>query len=341
MNDKLFVAASVIVPSYRGERRLPELLERLARQDFEGTWEVVVALDGESDGSRDILDEYRDRLPLRVVASTERRGVCATLNDAYEAAAGAVLIRCDDDLSPAPNMVRRHVEHHATTEAPVGVIGATRDVFADTPYARAYGIPANRRHLAGVYRRRDDMIWMHWAAHNSVTRETWDRAGGFDTRFSYGEDSELGFRIHESGVRIIIDPELEIEHRGPAPDAEHRIPRAFLSGASRKAFAKAHPGVRHEDAVWGSLRAWLWAAGVNAFTFALRSAAGCRRYGRAVDGLPCRNTDLAARSPHRAGCRGCRQGRISCRTGISVQLRLAGEPRHGRTAGGRGRRAVQ
>ena len=278
--------ASVIIPSYRGEQRLPELLERLTRQDFEGAWEVVVALDGEDDGSRAVLETYRDRLPLTVIASMQSRGVAETLNGAYEVAQGEVLIRCDDDLSPEPHMVRRHVELHASSDVPLGVIGATRDVFADTPYARAYGIPANRRHLATAYKRDETETWVHWAAHNSVTRETWDLFGGFDPNFAYGEDGEFGFRLREAGVRIVIAPELEIAHRGPAPSAGVRITRAFVSGASRHEFERAHPGTVRPPAAPGSLAGNLWNGAVGALAASVRSQGGYRRYGRAIDGLP-------------------------------------------------------
>lgn len=280
------IAASVIVPSFRGEQRLPELLERLTVQDFEGTWEVVVALDGEFDGSRAVLAGFEDRLPLRVIASAENRGVVPTLNDAYAAAAGDVLIRCDDDLSPKPDMVRRHVDWHTANAAALGVIGATRDVFPDTPYARAYGAPANRRSLEAVYRRSADMRWMHWAAHNSVTRETWERVGGFDPRFTYGEDSEFGFRLFRDGVHIVVDPALEIEHRGPASSAAVRLPRAFVSWVSRREFESAHPGAHHENARGTSVPARLWDAAVGATSAVLRSPAAFARVGRAIDRLP-------------------------------------------------------
>ena len=59
---------------------------------------------------------------------------------------------------------------------------------------------------------------------------------------TYREDSELGLRLARSGVEIVIDPELEIEHRCPATDAATRAGRAFTSGASTVAFETRHPG---------------------------------------------------------------------------------------------------
>ena len=111
------------------------------------------------------------------------------LNDGYAAARGRVLIRCDDDLTPGPDMIRRHLAHHAAGGQEVGVMGPTEDIFPDSPYAMAYGRPATERSLRAAYARPADQRWVGWAAHNSVTRSAWDRAGGFDPRFVYGQDS--------------------------------------------------------------------------------------------------------------------------------------------------------
>ncbi len=45
---------SVIIPSYRGARKLPNVLKALSRQTYPG-FEVVVALDGSADDSLAVL----------------------------------------------------------------------------------------------------------------------------------------------------------------------------------------------------------------------------------------------------------------------------------------------
>ena len=200
-------AASVIVPTHRGAHRLPVLLEALAGQVVEEPWEVVVVLDGVLDDSPRVLEQWRDRLDLHVVVHPEPLGLVDALNDGYAAARGRVLIRCDDDLTPASDMVRRHIAHHAVP-GDLGVMGPTRDVFPDTPYASAYGRPATSRSLRAAYVRPPEERWVGWAAHNSVTRAVWARAGRFDPRFVYGQDSELGFRLAQEGVHLVVDPEL-------------------------------------------------------------------------------------------------------------------------------------
>ena len=155
------------------------------------------------------------------------------------------MLRCDDDLTPRPGLLAGHLARHRERPAgaaPLGVISMTRDVFPETPYAAAYGRPANERLLAQAYSRPAEERWQHWAACNSVPRSAYEAVGGFDPGMAYREDSELGLRLARSGVELVIDPALEIEHRGPAPDAETRVSRAFTSGASTAAFDERHPG---------------------------------------------------------------------------------------------------
>lgn len=276
--------ATVIVPSHRGAHRLPTLLQALAAQDHEGPWEALIVLDGVLDDSRTVLDRFAERVPLRVLAFPEPRGVCSALNDGYAAAAGRVLIRCDDDLRPAPDMVRRHVAWHQGRDD-LGVIGTTRDEFPDTIYARVYGRVANERLLRSAYARPVDQRWVSWAAHNSVTRESWDLAGGFDPSFVYGEDSELGYRLHLAGVHMEIDPALEIPHLGPATTAADRIPRAFVAGASRRRFAQTHPeaGRPPVSAAPASPAARAWGLGTRTLSAIVRTREGHRRVGAAVE----------------------------------------------------------
>ena len=306
-------AASVIVPTHRGAHRLPVLLRALADQDVEEPWEVVVVLDGVVDESPRVLEQWSDRLDLRVVVHPEPRGLVEALNDGFAAARGRVLIRCDDDLTPGPEMVRRHLAHHATGQD-VGVMGPTRDVFPDTAYAIAYGRPATARSLAATYSRPVEQRWIGWAAHNSVTRRVWDRAGRFDPRFVYGQDSELGFRLAQAGVHLVVDPALELEHRGPALDTATRAPRAFVSGASRRLFLSVHGPARSPAAPVAGIRAHIWQAMVRAISTMVRSREGYARAGRLVDGAlrvlpPPVGGRLVAVVVESAGRSGLRHGR--------------------------------
>lgn len=278
-------ALSVVVPTRGGASRLPVLLDALAGQVLDEPWEVVVVLDGDVDGSRALLASYADRVPLRVVERTGGNGVGAALAAGYAEARGEIVLRCDDDLTPAPGFLAAHLARHRARPpgaAPLGVVSPTRDVFADTAYAAAYGRPANQRLIEQALARPADERWRHWAACNSVPRAAYEAVGGFDTTMGYREDSELGLRLARAGVEIVVDPDLEIEHRGPAPDTCTRAARAFTSGASTLAFDARHPGTHAAPA---GPRAGAWDRAVALAAARIGSREDAATLGRGVDAL--------------------------------------------------------
>ena len=68
-----------------------------------------------------------------------------------------------------------------------GVVGLYRNVYPDTAYARIYGRDWDRRFRQEAYQVRADQLWRYWAGNVSVTRETWEEVGPYDTSFrAYG-----------------------------------------------------------------------------------------------------------------------------------------------------------
>ena len=233
-------SASVVVPTRGGAGRLPALLRALAAQTHPDT-EVVVVVDGDTDGSADVLTGWAGRLDLHPVVLPENRGRSAALNAGFAVARGEVLLRCDDDLEPTPEHVARHVAHHLG-EGRVGVIGLCPNVFPDTPYAAAYGRVRDRRFAEAAYAMSAGLRWRLWGANVSVARETWAAVGPYDEEFrAYGwEDVDWGYRLHRAGAALIVDPHVAAPHHGAATTTRVRARRAFHSGAARHAFEAKH-----------------------------------------------------------------------------------------------------
>ncbi|MCY7392121.1 MAG: glycosyltransferase, partial [Leptolyngbyaceae cyanobacterium CAN_BIN12] len=58
---------SVILPCYNGAETIAVQLNALVQQQWSEDWEVIVVNNGSTDNSVEIVEEYRDRLPLRIV----------------------------------------------------------------------------------------------------------------------------------------------------------------------------------------------------------------------------------------------------------------------------------
>lgn len=236
-------AASVVIPSRGGCGRIPILFSGLLRQRCED-FEVIVVLDGDVDGSRHVVERYEPTLGerLTIIEFPENRGRVAALNAGFEAASGRVLIRCDDDLEPAPAYVVGHIEAHSGDE-PVGAVGLYLNVFEESRYASVYGTPMDIRFREEAYARPTSEHWHYWAGNCSVTRETYDRVGGYDPDYrAYGwEDVDYGRRLYDAGVEVRLVPELETVHHAAAVTTALRMKRAFYSGAAKRIFDSKHP----------------------------------------------------------------------------------------------------
>ncbi len=242
--------ASLIIPSYRGAARLPALLDSLAAQENAPAFEVIVVIDGVDDGSVTLL-ENETRLDVKPIVFPKNRGRVAALNAGFEASRGEILIRCDDDLVPAPNYIAQHVRAHQGRE--VAVIGLYRNVYDPTPYAEAYGVAMDAVFRADAYRTSPELIWRYWAGNCSVTRSTWETVGLYDAQYRlYGwEDIDYGYRIHEAGVPVILDPSLETTHRVAAVTTQERTRRAAHAASARRIFETKHPDHPLPNAVPG------------------------------------------------------------------------------------------
>ncbi|MCI1748731.1 MAG: glycosyltransferase [Acidipropionibacterium sp.] len=231
-------SASIIIPSYRGAKRLPRLLGALAAQTA-SDWEAIVVIDGDLDGSQQVVERY-SHLPVRAIVFPENRGRVAALNAGFEAAEGEVLIRCDDDLAPAPDYVERHVASHAG--APRGTIGLYRNVLVPSRYTTVYGEQADTLFRTAAYSAAPDQKWRLWAGNVSVSRGTWNQIGGYNPRYrTYGwEDVDYGYRLHEAGIPVILDPSLETDHHAAAVTTPSRVRRAYHSGEARRLFDQIH-----------------------------------------------------------------------------------------------------
>jgi glycosyltransferase involved in cell wall biosynthesis len=232
---------SIVVPTRGGSSRLPRLLDSLARQtstDFE----VVPVVDGDVDDTEGVLRARTD-LPVRAIVLPENRGRSAALNAGFAAATGEILVRCDDDLELPPSYVADQVALHAAQ--PQGVVGLCRNIYPPTAYAEVYGVPMDVLSRDAAYRTAGDLTWRHWGANVSVTRDDYERVGGYDEGYQrYGwEDVDWGYRLHRLGRPITLHPGLEAGHHVAATTTTVRALRAYLSGRSQVRFERKH-GIR-------------------------------------------------------------------------------------------------
>lgn len=107
------VIATVILLSYQQKDTVSRAIESLLRQKCRYRFEILVADDGSSDGTREICSDYAGRYPdlIRMLPPAGNKGLVDNYFDAVEAASGLYVADCaGDDEWLDPCRLERQIE---------------------------------------------------------------------------------------------------------------------------------------------------------------------------------------------------------------------------------------
>ncbi len=202
---------------------LPRVLERFAAlQRPPGGWKLVVADNGSTDGTGDVLRRFAGRLPLDIVQAP-RPGKNAALNAALGRLEGDLTVLTDDDVLPCADWLVLH--RLAADKHPDRLLfGGT--VEPDWPAAPPDWLLRAQRHHAILYARCSrpegpcpptDLFGPNWAVRSSVFANgmRFDETIGPDgTRpfYAMGSETELIGRLAAGGARAWFVAEASVAH---------------------------------------------------------------------------------------------------------------------------------
>lgn len=207
---------ALVIPNFERPESLLETLSSVSQIDYpKSRWQVIVVDDGSSPKTIGYVCDWIQTAgtPVRLLQQ-EHRGPAAARNAGARAASARVLIFIDNDITVAPDFVRRHLQ---TLDAQPGCWVIGRSILP----------PHVRRTPFGRYR--DDQWEAFHSAHGapgvsettgmtaqnlSLQAKDFEALGGFDEEFSIAscEDWELGLRARASGIRIVYDPGIVVVH---------------------------------------------------------------------------------------------------------------------------------
>jgi glycosyltransferase involved in cell wall biosynthesis len=238
---------SVVIPTYNRLSVLLQTLARLANQRDPGRFEVIVVDDGSSDGTVDALRALARRaaFPLQVLEQ-RHRGPAAARNAAIAQSRGGVCLFLDDDAWPRPDLLARHAAFHRRRTPQDALLGRVVWAIECKPTAFMEWL-----HSSGIqfeFPSSDDPEPLpgrfFYTVNVSVERRLVEEVGGFDE--SYGtaacEDTDLGLRLQQAGMRLAYDPSAVVEHFHPL-DVATMLARMRRVGEANRRLARQLPGV--------------------------------------------------------------------------------------------------
>ena len=254
------VEVSVVIPTLNRRDELRTTLASLGAQTLPGSaYEIIVVVDGSTDGTTEMLRHLRLPCPLIVAVHAERRGRAAACNEGARRARGGLLVLLDDDITASPQLleahatyVRDHPRHAVVGAAPIALA-------ADAPaVVRLVGDKMNT-HLANIARpgfrfRERDFYSGNFAIELSLFLEV----GGFDEDFTlYGnEDCELARRLLLRGVPIVYHA-AALGYQRYTKTFSQLARDTYEKGRTRVLLGRKHPDIASSLGVADSPRlAW-------------------------------------------------------------------------------------
>lgn len=255
------LSTCIIVPVYNRVDLLSRTLAGISAQTYPADlMAVVIADDGSEEDVSAVAEAFQSGLNLSVVTQAHRGyGAGRARNLGASRADADLLVFFDADCIPDPQAVERHATWHHLADNVV-VIGSRHHV--DTSTLRMddiKGDPSELRRLSfgtatpsagdwpsddfrNVLHRRssrlrngDEAFRSLVSSNFSVRRDVFAEVDGFSADFERwgGEDTELGWRLWNSGIFFVDDPTAAIYHQtqvDEGPDNWRTASRAANDG---------------------------------------------------------------------------------------------------------------
>ncbi|WP_416339493.1 glycosyltransferase family 2 protein [Raineyella sp.] len=247
------VDISVIIPALNGAALIGNQLDALAQQETGLRWEVIVADNGSTDATRDIVRQRMSSFPvdLRLVDAS-RAGVGPARNAGARASRGSRLLFCDCDDEVMPGWLDgayEALERYDLVGGPNHELREPRDRHSPV---------VNPATLWGR-----GEVKSAQGCNFGVRRDSFFLVGGFDESFPpYGcEDVEYAIRLHEVGGTVGPAPSMRIHFRRTT-GLVSSLRKVYRSGVAEALVWERHPdrfgSLRGRRAAWRSLLALPW-----------------------------------------------------------------------------------
>ncbi|MGX6605274.1 glycosyltransferase [Micromonosporaceae bacterium Da 78-11] len=237
---------SIIVPTYNRRDVVVGTLASIAAARRPGPCEVIVVIDGSSDGTAEAITALDLDLPVTVITQ-ENRGAAAARNTGAAAAQGELLLFLDDDMTVDENLLYEHakalragadvVVGHVLVDSrsPINVLRKGVERWADQRKLRL--------DAAGGKLSIGDFL----SGQLSVRAGYFAKVRGFDGTLTAqgtfgGEDTDLVYRLLQAGAEVRFSS-AAVSYQRYIVTAEQNMQQWIEAGRADAMLSRKHPGL--------------------------------------------------------------------------------------------------
>jgi len=250
---------TVAIPTYNGEHRLPDVLNRLRSQQIRCTpfqWEVIVVDNSSQDETAAVVEAFQEGFPcpLRYCLELQQGAAHARKAAIREAQSNLVGFLDDDNLPdanwmmaayefaqahPAAGAMASHIRGEFEVEPPPNLFPLLPFLAITERGTKALQYNSWKKVLppaAGLVVRKS--VWLAHVPEHTIL------SGRVKGNMLTGEDTEVLAYIRESNWEIWYNPEMRIAHKIPAWRLEREYLVPFIRGIGLGRYVTRMVGVQ-------------------------------------------------------------------------------------------------
>ncbi len=232
---------SIVLPILNEERHLAVAINAILQQDYQGEFEVILAIGPSQDRTMEIARDLAKSEHRVVIVESPTGRTPNGLNLAIAASRFPIICRIDGHAEISRDYVTQAV-HLLRGKSAVnvgGIMAAQGTTLFEKSVATAMrsplGVGAARFHTGGGAGPADTVYL------GTFEKSALLAVGGYDERFTRAQDWELNFRLRQAGGLIWFDPSLIVTYR-PRPTFKALAKQYFEYGRWRRAVMRNHTG---------------------------------------------------------------------------------------------------
>jgi glycosyltransferase involved in cell wall biosynthesis len=198
---------SVVIPAYNAEEFIGEQLNTILNSSTSTTFEVIVADNGSSDGTRRIVTDFADAHPnVSLIDASAVRGPSHARNVGASAASGRIIAFCDAD----DQVGERWIDEISKAVSP-GTIVTGPLVINQINHGPAMGWrpPRVSTQLSVAF----SFLPYAPSSNLGMTRSDFEHVGGFDENYPRSQDVEFSWRAQLAGLVLEFHPQVQVHYR--------------------------------------------------------------------------------------------------------------------------------
>ncbi len=208
---------SLVIPTYNRKTSLQRVLGALQKQTIPlEDFEVIVVSDGSADGTNEYLGDLQNRsgqageLQLRAIFQPNQ-GVAVARNNGFSATQTELVLFLDDDVIPAPGLVKAHLDYQPRDVIVLGPMLTPLDTRL-APWVMWEQRMLEKQYSAMLAGKWEPTARQFYTGNTSLYKKYLQQAGGFDPAFRRAEDVELAYRLKDMGCRFVFNHKAEAYH---------------------------------------------------------------------------------------------------------------------------------